>query len=130
MATQGKIRAAPSTADWQRINSLILERCRTELRVANQPRATAGAAAAENDEAWVALLPWTGGADCFTTQDAREEGCGGACEECLRALGALRGPAAVVAARASAADSRTCVAIPVAAGESPAAPEAGAGPGA
>ena len=31
-ATQGQIRAAPSTADWQHANSLILERVREELR--------------------------------------------------------------------------------------------------
>lgn len=31
-ATQGPIRAAPSTANWQQVNSLILERVREELR--------------------------------------------------------------------------------------------------
>jgi len=34
VATKGAIRAAPSTADWQHVNSVILERVREELRPA------------------------------------------------------------------------------------------------
>jgi len=77
LATQGPVRAAASTADWQRTNSLILERVRHELRRMPPPL---------DAEQWAALVRLTGGADAWTDADAREEGCGGTCEQCAWAV--------------------------------------------
>ena len=85
VSTVGPIRAAVSTSNWQVVNSLILERVRTELRIARGATTMSSA----DVEAPADLVESTGGA-CWTEQDAREA------EWCSR-TGGLAGVQAVEA---------------------------------
>ena len=78
LATSGPIQAANSTANWTRDNSLILERCREELRrlAGLTPRSEFLGVD------WPSLVKMTGGPDAFTEADAAVPNCGGGCDQC------------------------------------------------